>query len=211
MSLLVDYNLATNANHKSVRIFEGLFNDYSFLTLPYKCPSEYVEKYWTAYENYQNLHNPNNSINGLIFEFIIETLFIREGITPFYTQAEISFVPATWFDMVLYNETDDSIAPYSISLKSSLRERWKQADLEAAFLKNVHRKSKCYLLTINREEAASINNKIQRGDAIGLDAVVYCLSEELNSFIKKIKKVRFSESLPDIKVVKSGAFINPQE
>ncbi len=51
-----------------------------FRQVDYDTPHEYVQKYWDAYQN----HSGNNSsLNGNIFELIIETLLYREGILPF--------------------------------------------------------------------------------------------------------------------------------
>lgn len=121
---------------------------------------------------------------------IIYTLLYREGIKPFYTQAKVTYVPNIVYDAILYNQSQ----PVSLSLKTSLRERYKQADLEAVALKYVHRRSKCYLLTISPEEAASANEKIKKGDIIGLDAVIDCTTSQIDDLIADLKNVTFEEA-----------------
>ena len=72
--------------------------------------------------------------------------------------------------------------------RSSLRERYKQADLEAIALKYVHRKSKCYLLTLETHEIISLKEKIKKGDVIGLDDAILCSNHEIDDLIKEFKQ-----------------------
>ena len=171
-----------------VRVFEGLFPGNTFLDIAYNTPQEYVQKYWKAFK----LQYPNASVNlnGKIFELIIYTLLYREGVKPFYTQAKVAFVPNVEFDTILYNKC----TPVSLSLKTSLRERYKQADLEAIALKYVHRKAKSYLLTLSSDEANSVKQKIASGAVIGLDCVIDCNTNEIDQMIVDLKQMAFVES-----------------
>ena len=117
-------------------------------------------------------------------------MLYREGITPFYTQAKVAFVPNVNFDTLLYCQA----TPVSLSLKTSLRERYKQADLEAIALKYVHRKSKCYLLTMDSTEAKVQKAKILSGDIIGLDEIIDCNTNDINTLVDELKKMQFTTS-----------------
>ena len=145
-------------------------------------PSEYVRYCWDNYEN--SGVERNNSLNGTIFELIIATLFVKEGILPLHLQAQVAFVPNVNFDAVLYTH---ETGPIGLSLKTSLRERYKQADLEAVALKYVHRKAENYLLTMDREEADSVSRKIATGAVLGLDKAVLASSDEFDSFVNNLK------------------------
>lgn len=158
-----------------------------FRSVEYDTPHEYVQKYWDAY---QLTTGKKAVVNGKIFELIIETLLYREGILPFYIQAKAAFVPNVDFDVLFYSENE----PVCLSIKTSLRERYKQADLEAVALKYVHRKAKCYLLTLEKNEANNVAGKIANSDVLGLDGMVYCLSEELDTLISRLKQKNFTES-----------------
>ena len=130
-------------------------------------PSEYVKFCWKKYET--SGVSRTNSLNGTIFELIIATLFVKEGLVPLHLQAQVAFVPNVNFDAILYtNET----GPIGLSLKTSLRERYKQADLEAIALKYVHRKAENYLLTMDATEAGMVSNKIKNGDVLGLNQAI---------------------------------------
>lgn len=81
----------------------------------------------------------------------------------------------------------DSNFPIVLSIKTSLRERYKQADLEGLALKQVHRRAKSYLITLS-EEGNSINQKIKKGDILGLDECFIADTNEFNQFIQNINK-----------------------
>lgn len=176
---------------KSVSIFESLLDGIPFTEINYDTPCSYVNKYWNAYKNKCKETGKNNkSLNGNIFELIINTLLYREGIIPFYVQASVAFVPDIKYDTILYTQEK----PISLSLKTSLRERFKQAEYEAIALKYVHRKSECYLLTLDADEAESAKEKISEGKIIGLDKAYDCLSEDINELIDYLKTIDFSDA-----------------
>ena len=177
-----------NKGSKTERIFESLFPEKTFLDFEYTHPSEYVTKYWEAY---QNTGIDNNSLNGKIFELIISTLFIRENLLPMYLQAKVAFIPNVEYDLILYNKEQ---GPISISLKTSLRERKKQADLEAIALKYVHRKSQCYLVSLESQEVTSAKNDLRNGYILGLDNVILANADEFDVFIEDLKKKTYTES-----------------
>lgn len=200
MGILKDKGIV-KSNTKSAAVFEGLFGDKTFLDVTHLKPSEYIEKYWTEYGK---LPGGNNALNGKVFELVIHTLLYREGILPFYVQASVAFVPNVNFDTLLYNK---GIGPVSLSIKTSLRERYKQADLEAIALKYVHRKANCILLTVEKAEANSVKEKIKSGDVIGLDRVILCTSSEMDDMIEELKKDTFYEA-DSIKIVEGQIIVN---
>ena len=186
MPALVENGLIKTEGEIS-RLFESVTQGKSFCEVEYNKPHEYIEFYW---DKYQNSKRKNNSIGGGFFEFIIYTLLYREGILPFYTQAKVAFVPNIEFDTILYSKE----RPICLSLKTSLRERYKQADLEAIALKYVHRKAQSYLLTLDSKEAKATKEKIPTGNLIGLDDVIDCNTSQIDELIIFLKKQNFCES-----------------
>lgn len=184
MGELLDLQIAKKES-ATTKLFDALIPGKSFMTLEYNTPKEYVKMYWDALEE---AHKP--TLHGNVFEYIIYTLLYREGIRPFYTQAKVAFVPNVNFDTLLYCQS----TPVSLSLKTSLRERYKQADLEAIALKYVHRKSKCYLLTMDSIEAHVQKAKILSGDIIGLDEIIDCTSDDIDKLIVNLKQFAFTRS-----------------
>lgn len=185
MGELVKLGMAKNES-ATTQLFDKLIKGENFMTLKYKTPQEYVRKYWTALER---AYKPTLNVNA--FKYIIYTLLYREGIRPFYTQAKVAFVPNVNFDALLYNQS----APISLSLKTSLRERYKQADLEAVALRYIYRRSKSFLLTMDTREANVQKAKILSGDIMGLDAIIDCNSEDINQLIAELKRAQFTTSV----------------
>lgn len=116
------------------------------------------------------------------------SLFVREGIKPMFLQASVAFVPNVIYDTILYSVEN---YPISISLKTSLRERYKQADLEAIALKYVHRRAESYLLSLDEHEISDVKSKIKNGSVLGINRAIYSLSEEFDEFINALKEKQF--------------------
>lgn len=185
MGELVKHGISKKEN-TSTRIFDSLFGSKSFMSIKYKTPQEYVQKYWEALEK---VDQP--TYHGNVFEYIIYSLLYREGIKPFYTQAKVAFVPNVNYDALLYNQS----APVSLSLKTSLRERYKQADLEAVALRYIYRRAKSYLLTMDTREANVQKAKILSGDIMGLDEIIDCNTDDINRLIANLKTMQFTTSI----------------
>ena len=202
MGKLNELSITIGKDNKAEQIFDSLLP--SFLEVEYDKPSEYIQKYWSEY-----LKHPerNNNLNGKVFEYILATLCVREGILPIYMSAKVAFVPNVIYDLMFYTAER---GPICWSVKTSLRERYKQADLEAIALKYVHRKALCYLITLEEREAQSVKTKIKSGDVIGLDNVVVATSEEFNELIAELKEFEFSEP-PTIKVIESNQIITQEK
>jgi hypothetical protein len=198
MGKLNDLSITVGKDNKAEIVFDSLFP--SFLDVKYEKPSEYVEKYWNAF---LSLTDRNNNLNGKIFEYILATLCVREGILPIYMSAKVAFVPNVIYDLMFYTKER---GPICWSVKTSLRERYKQADLESIALKYVHRKALSYLITLEVNEAKSVKSKIKSGDVIGLDDVIVATSEDFNQLIIELKEFEFSEP-PTVKVIESNQII----
>jgi hypothetical protein len=194
MNRLNQLGITIGKDNKAEIIFDSLFQ--SFLTIKYKKPSDYISTYWEAFQNHAE---GNNNLNGKMFEYILATLFVRENILPLYLSAKVAFVPNVIYDLMFYTAER---GPICISAKTSLRERYKQADLEAIALKYVHRKALSYLVTLEANEAKSVQAKIKSGDVIGLDNVVVATSSDFNDLIDELKAYQFSEP-PTVKVIES--------
>jgi hypothetical protein len=198
MNKLNQLGITVGKDNKAEIVFDSLFEN--FMTVKYDKPSEYVTTYWEAF---QRSSEGNNNLNGKIFEYILATLFVRENILPLYMSAKVAFVPNVIYDLMFYT---NERGPICISAKTSLRERYKQADLEAIALKYVHRKALSYLVTLQANEAKVVKEKIKSGDVIGLDNVVVATSHEFNELIVELKSFVFSEP-PTVKVIESNQII----
>ena len=150
----------------------------------YSTPHEFVAQ---AYKQYLTEHSSNPSVNGRIFEYIICETFMREGIVPFYHRAEFTFVPYAGFDLLLYHPK----RPIVLSMKVSLRERYKQVALEGLALGDVYRNARSYLLTLS-DEQMRIQKRIESGDVAGLTACIRADTADYDELIEKLKRDSYS-------------------
>ena len=130
----------------------------------------------------------SNSMNGSVFHLIVAVALFRSGIHPLYQEASITFVPHAIFDIVAFR-SDESIVCFS--LKTSFRERWKQADLEARALKMVHRRAQCLLISYETDDANTTRRKIASGGAIALDNGISAVTIQFDDLIKELSSHEF--------------------
>ena len=150
-----------------------------------ECASKFIRVSW---EKISNSSLSNNNTNGILFEYLIALCLYAKKILPFYMQAKLSFVPNAIYDIALYS---DQGFPIILSAKTSLRERYKQADLEGWALKNVHRKAKNYLLTLNIKEAERLKAKIKVGDVTGIDEVILADTAIFDQMLDDLSHMNF--------------------
>lgn len=161
-----------------------------FISVSASKPHEYVKKCWDNYKNNCPKEKQKQSLNGKIFEKIIATCLYREGILPMFLQAQVTFVPNVDFDIVLFKEEQKS--PIGISIKTSLRERYKQADLEAVALKYVHRNAENYLISLKSSEVDNVKQKLKQGDLLGLNKIIAADTKEFDEMMDYFKTFKFN-------------------
>lgn len=183
MGILFKKHIIKSRNSKTASIFESLFDTIDFEHVQYSSPHDYIAQYW---DKYLSKGKHSNTVNGNFFELVIHTLLFREGLIPFYAQAKVAFVPNVKFDTILYTPA----RPISLSLKTSLRERYKQADLEAIALQHVHRRAESYLLTLDPNEAELCKEKIKAGDIIGLNKIIDCNTSDIDNLIAELHIIK---------------------
>jgi len=155
--------------------------------------SNFVARVWDAVEKRKTSEGVVNSTLGSAFECLVALVCCLEDITPFYMQAELSFVPNSKFDILLY---DAQGWPISLSIKTSLRERYKQADLEAMAMKQVHRKAESFLITLNETEANVQSKKIEKRDLVALDKIILATSSDFDQLVSNLSKRTLIEPAP---------------
>jgi len=167
---------------KVCAVFDDIYGD--ILTIKYTSESDLMKDLWARYES-----EPfSNSLNGSVFEGLLATIFHRSNISPIYVQANVSFVPNVDFDFIGYSK---EYGPVSLSAKTSLRERYKQADLEGMMLRQVHRKARSFLITLDIPTARNTNRKIDTGQVLGLEEVVIATNSSFDKLIKTLKSLEF--------------------
>lgn len=182
---------ATNEN-ENIRITKKLLSECNVPTTA--APSEFIEIHW---KHYKTKFKSNNALNGAIFENLITLALARAGISNIYTQTEITFVPSAIFDIFLYT-TEGS---YALSIKTTLRERWKQADLEALAIKQVHKDCSCYVITLAKQEVGAR----RRNDSTyaGINGFILADTSEFDDLVSELQEKTFTIA-GDIPIVKKS-------
>ncbi len=121
-----------------------------------------------------------------MLEFLTCETLKQEGVLPFYYQARFAHVPNADFDVVLYHPR----RPVALSVKTSLRERYKQADLEGLALRQVYRGAESYLLTLS-EEWGLVQQKIESGEVTGLTACLLANTDAYDNLLSTLKQRTF--------------------
>lgn len=176
--ILSDKNLISGPAVQA--IFDEYYED--ILELEASSPSKLMQELWSRYPN------KIRSLNGKVFEGLLATVLYRAGVYPLYAEASLSFVPNVEFDFVAYCR---ECGPVILSAKTSLRERYKQADLEGMMVRQVHRKAKSYLITLDEPAARLVNEKILNGQVLGLDDVIVATDKKFDSLIAEISQLNF--------------------
>lgn len=183
---------ADTLNMTNNEVVKELFSNYPIN--PAMSAGELVNFY---YQQYLDDYGSNNSRNGTILEEILVIALLRAGVSPVYTQAQMAFVPNVIFDILIYNQK----TPVCISSKVSLRERWKQADIEAMAMKYVHRRAKSYVLTLNAQEVVA--RRRDENSYVGIDAFVVANTEEFDELIEELLEIEVTES-ETIEIIKDS-------
>lgn len=193
----------TKKLNQSEEILKSLFEPESVFTIKYDSPSDFMMKCLDEYDKFwetdkakdisegKDKGSQKRTLHGAIFELVLETLLIREGIKPLYKQASVAFVPDVKYDFILYTNTNNVI---NLSCKTTLKERYKQAALESYILKNVHRKALCYLICRDNKDYDRINRKVNEGMIPGLDKIIHIEKEEFNQLFQDLKQAKYIES-----------------
>ncbi|WP_053001392.1 hypothetical protein [Exiguobacterium sp. JLM-2] len=169
-----------NPNSRGAQIAEELLNNFPLSSNA--SPSEFLNFYWNKYvDNYGS----NNSLNGTVFENFVILALAREGIDNIYHQTELTYVPSAIFDVFLYNPEK----PIALSIKTSLRERWKQADLEALAIKQVHKDADCFVLTLSDSEV--LTRRSRSTNYAGLDGFILANTNEFDDFVNYLRSMQF--------------------
>lgn len=152
--------------------------------------SELVRLGYDWYKAHYNTSDPRQrGKSGKVFEGLVLEALFRSSIYPAYYQATVAFVPNVIYDILLFHPKH----PVVLSCKTSLRERWKQADLEGLALKQVYRGAHSVLLTLNRREGERVQSQIAASEVLGLDECIVIQSKDdrFDQLIGKLMRTKY--------------------
>lgn len=158
----------------------------------YNSPQQYFEHFWDFYKNEKkkfedgekslekDLGQSFRSRNGKVFEIIIGFLLDRESIEIVSYDQSYGEAKLVKPDFVL--KIKERLV--TLSLKVSVRERWKQADWEAIKFKKAYPDSRCFFVTTDQVGLRTPEN--HRKD-LDLDGYYCALSPEINDMFELLK------------------------
>ncbi len=164
-----------------------------------KTPSQLIKEIWEK----DLVSKLPNSTRGNLFEYLIAYCLNLKQVLPFYTQVKINLVVGAIYDIVLFNEKS---VPIVLSIKTSLRERYKQSILEARILRDVYSSAKSYLLTLSGSEYKIRKKENDLEEASILDDVIAVDTEEFDKFLEKLSQVSFRKPTRQETVTKGKLF-----
>jgi hypothetical protein len=126
------------------------------------------------------------SMGGSWLEWATLVALKEKKLLPAYWQAEFAKVPGNFNDVTLWSK---EFGPVIISCKTSLRERYKQADLEAVALRQHFPTGKFFLLTLDadKKHLARTRKKITDKELLALQAIyAEDNADELFAFLKTL-------------------------
>lgn len=174
------------------------YSDILSLTEKQDTPHETLKNFWDIYKQ----TNMSNSMNGKMFEFIVCECLIQFGVGPLYFQSQFYNLEQDTYDLASWTEKG---FPIIISCKTSLRERWKQAELEGRLLKLKYPNAESYLITLHTEEANRLRKGIEKGEVTGIDKIYLGDEPEFDEFIERMRGAGLREVKP-ILPLKGTAF-----
>lgn len=199
---LVEYGLLSKSSYENSLSAQLLLSIQPNLeSFSQKVPSKYIDAIWNKAQADPRL---TRDIRGKFFELLVATCLIKNKILPFFWQAQLEFVPLANFDLIVYTEER---GPIVLSLKTSIRERYKQAEFEAQAMKGVHRRAKNFLVTMEKEEASSLQSKINNGVLAGIDGAIVANEKSFDELINFLKRLTIIGS-PTFTVVKNSKKID---
>lgn len=144
---------------------------------------------------YEALSGPHGRGNGDIFEGLFCAALLGSGFRNLLTSAEYKILPYSKIDIVICTREG---GPVMLSLKSSLRERWKQSDLEFGMIKQIRPKAFCALVSMDTDGCAQPRRLLEGHKLLGLDQVVDCnFNSQVKLLFQTISKMKPAESFKD--------------
>ena len=162
---------------KTTKTFQEVFQNSNISNYQYKDALDFFRYFWNLFESYQAQKKVNNNVPGRIFEIIIGFILDYENIEIKSHDEAINGVDFAKPDFVI--KKGDAF----ISCKTSLRERWKQADWESIKYKKKFPNAKCYLITNNYLEFKNLKKHMPK---IEIDEIFYADSSDIIKMINKL-------------------------
>jgi hypothetical protein len=147
---------------------------------PDAIPSKFMETAYTKFSTGMARYN------GKLFEGLFIAILGRAGISHLILDAAYTCLPYSTIDVAIYTSQG---VPILISLKSSLRERWKQSDLEFGRIRSLKPNAICVIATL--EDAGMPLRLLENNQLLGSNFIVDCrVPSQWDKFLSKITQYK---------------------
>ncbi len=142
--------------------------------------SKFFRENWSIWESYAEGRTINNVIPGKVFEKLFEIYCFMLNYEIIAQDESFEDVPLVKPDFLLKNKDGEYLF---LSLKTSLRERWKQADWEAIYIKEYYPTTLCILITFHEREEKNLQSNIEKNLLKGLDDSCLATSDKFDQIL----------------------------
>lgn len=148
---------------------------------------EYIQEIWNSAKRLGIASGPQS---GTLFEMLIGSVLIAAGFLPFYQKAELHRARNIESDFLFWDKETES--PLCLELTSTLRERYKLADLQAFKIKASYPSAKFFQLTMDFKDAARRSTE----DFDSLDGLIFPGSSEIDTVLQSVSGMSLGQSAP---------------
>lgn len=146
-------------------------------------PSYPYSRFMSAFWEEASSHGRTS---GALFELMVACCLYDARVGTFYRHATLQDSPKVESDLLVWTREG---MPWCIQMTSTLRERYKLADLQAFRVKAAYHNAAFFLLTMDQFDTSKRSKK----DFESLDELVYCGSAAFDSLIEKLTFSRSNE------------------
>ncbi len=143
-------------------------------------PSEFMKR---GLDYFHANFASDNNLHGAVLQALVEMCLQQNGVVPFYTEVEMQFIPVARYDIIVFTKR---LGPVNLSLKTTLRERWKQAEFEGMALRRVYRRSRVYV--VNNSESETRTRKAKMSQCEAIRDFVVCTSPNFDQLVTDLKR-----------------------
>ncbi len=162
-------------------------------------PSEFMKR---GLDYFHANFTSDNNLHGAVLHALVERCLQQNGVVPFYTEVEMQFIPVARYDIVVFTKR---LGPVNLSLKTTLRERWKQAEFEGMALRRVFRRSRVYV--VNNSESETRTRKAKMSQCEAIRDFVVCTSENFDKLVEDLKRW-VPRTAPVVPLVRRGKHVS---
>ena len=174
----------SKAHTPSTEFLARMQRDFESVQAPY---GDYIQEIWNSAKRLGIASGPQS---GPLFEMLVASVFIGAGYLPFFQKAELHAAKKIESDFLFWDEINQ--LPVCVELTSTLRERYKLADLQAFKVKANFPNAKFFQLTMDYKDASRRSQE----DFESLDGLIFAGSGEIEQVLEVLGQMSPGKTAP---------------